>query len=101
MKKIKIDKRRDYLIIEKFKDDTILKDSHVYCGCCGESIGKMKKKLSSPIYPHVLLKTLKKKSVDWTIIGLYHEKCKHSMFCFKKSFDLISLDNYNKSISYS
>lgn len=96
---IKIDKLRDILIIEKTEGNVFLKGAKVYCGCCGQAIGEMKKKLTMPFKPHDFLDALKDKSVEWMIFGLRHKTCRHTMFPFKKYFDFITLENYNKQLS--
>ena len=99
MNTIKIDKRRDILIAEKVDGTTILKDGEIYCGCCGSSIGTMKKKLKFPFNNFQFLKSLKNKSVNNTIIGLYHKTCGHTMFAWIEPFQFISLENQQKEIS--
>lgn len=93
--KIEIKQLRDILIIEKYENGIIPKDSSIFCGCCGGNIGKLKKNLKNPFLPEQLLDSLKNKSVEWLKLGLRHS-CGHIMFPFKRSFDLITLDNYLK-----
>lgn len=96
---IKIDKLRDVLIIEKSEGNVFLKGAKVYCGCCGNTIGEMKKKLTMPFKAQDFLDALKDKSVEWMRFGLRHKKCRHSMFPFQNHFDFITLDNYNKNVN--
>ena len=96
--KIKIDKLRDILIVEKTDGDVFLKGSEIYCGCCGNPIGVMKKNLKMPFKPEMFLNSLKNKNVDWWILGLRHKACRHSMFPFQKYFDFIRLEDYLSSI---
>ena len=98
MDKIKIGELSDILIIEKTDGNVFLKGAKVYCGCCGNSIGEMKKKLTMPFKADDFLKALKNKSVKWMIFGLQHDKCRHTMFPFKKAFNFIRLSDYNKQI---
>lgn len=91
---IPIDKMRDYIIVEKTKDDTILKGSKIYCGCCGKSLGELKKKLTFPFKSDVLVKALKERSFVITHLGLSHKLCGHVMFSFRKDWAFITLENY-------
>jgi hypothetical protein len=97
MKKIPIGKRVEYLIIEKNKGGTILQGSQIYCGYCGKSVGEAKRDIEEPFTAGYLLNSLKDKSVEWSIFGLYHKKCTHSLFTFRRSFDLLPLDLYMKA----
>lgn len=96
MDKIKIKKLSDIIIIEKSKDDTILKDSKLYCGCCGNQLGILKSNITFPFQSHQLIKKLKDRSFKTSIFGLRHNTCKHTMFRFEMSFKFITLENYLK-----
>lgn len=97
IEKIHIDKIRDIIIIEKFKDNSIEKESKFYCGCCGDVLGISKKKLKFPFSVNEFYKALIEKTFDLTVLGLYHRICGHTMFSFKNQYNFISLENYNKN----
>ncbi len=96
--KIKIDKRRDYIIIEKSNGNDILKGSLLFCGCCGESIGESTKTIVAPFRSDQVVKALKDKTISYAVMGgIVHETCKHTMFSFSKNWDFITLKNYLRS----
>lgn len=97
METIKIDKLRDLLIVEKSDGNIILKGSNIYCGCCGNPIGEMKKNMTMPFKSWDFLDALKNKSVEWMKLGLTHKTCRHTMFPFSNHFTFIKLSDYNKS----
>lgn len=100
MSKIEIDKIRDLLIIEKVEGGVVAsKGSKIYCGCCGHTIGILGKELTFPFTSATFLESLECKSVTKNIIGLRHSKCEHTMFSFKKCFDFMSLESYNKGVA--
>lgn len=93
--KIKIDKRRDYIIIEKSNGNDILKGSLLFCGCCGESIGESTKTITAPFRSDQVAKALKNKTISNAVMGgIVHEKCKHVMFSFSKNWAFMTIENY-------
>lgn len=96
--KIQIDKLRDTIIVEKVDGKSILAGSKLFCGCCGNSLGEVTKKITFPFQSHQLMKILINKTFRTSIFGLRHETCKHTLhFC--SAWDFISLENYNKELA--
>ena len=96
MDKLVIDKMRDYIIVEKYDNNKILRGSKLFCGCCGNILGVTKKELKFPFSVSKFDKSVykKEKKFSISIIGLYHKTCGHSMFCFSKGYNFMGLDKY-------
>jgi len=98
MENVKIDKLHDVIIVEKYKGDKILKDSLLFCGCCGQSLAQLKSSIEFPFKFNELEKRLKNKSYKMSTFGMRHDKCRHTMFSFKKNIGFISLENHEKQL---
>lgn len=97
---VKIDKPRDYVIVEKSNGNDILKGSKLFCGCCGKSLGELKKKLIFPFTTETLKASVKNKTFSNGIAGrLRHDLCRHTMFFCGKGWNFITLENYIKQTS--
>jgi len=98
MEKLVIDKRRDYIIVEKYDGNKVIKGSKFFCGCCGNVLGESKKQLKFPFSVSDFNKSLKNKTFNSTVLGLYHKTCGHTMFGFKKGYDFIPLSIYLENV---
>lgn len=94
MKTIKIDKLRDIIIVEKSNGKKILKNSLLFCGCCGKSLATAKVNIELPIDYDNLERKVKNKSFEFSMFGLKHKKCGHSMFGFRHKIRFIKLKDY-------
>ena len=90
------------LIIEK--SDTgmnIKKGSHIYCGLCGNTIGRMNYNLTLPVSHETFLKKLNSKLVATSKTergtALFHT-CKKIMFHNTPSWIFISLSEYERQV---
>lgn len=99
MENVTIDKMRDTIIVEMSNGNDILKGSKLFCGCCGNSLGELSKKLTFPFNSTTLNKAVKNKTYDIMLFGLRHKTCGHLMFSFKKEYGFMTLDNYLKEVS--
>ena len=97
MDNIKIDKLRDYIIVEQYDNvkEKVMKGSKFYCGCCGNILGVAKINMKFPFSVPYFKKNTKNKTFDCSVIGLYHKTCGHTMFSFK-GYNFIGLGNYLK-----
>lgn len=95
MNVIEIDKKRDYIIAEIDKNRFILKDTKLYCGCCGNIIGIAKNRIDLSKSQNIFTK-LKNKTFTIGILGLYHKTCGHTMFSFQRHYNFIDLTTYKK-----
>ena len=100
--KIKIDQKRDFIIIEKEKGGVILADSMLYCGCCGNSLAQARIDIKLPVNKETFKAGLKTETITFLpaiIGGLHHETCKHAMFIANKNgWAFISLLTYQSEI---
>lgn len=96
MTSIKIKQMRDVLIVDKVDGNEFIKGANIFCGCCGQPIGQMKKKMTMPFKAWDFLDALKNKSVEWMKLGLRHKPCRHTMFPFQNHFTFMRLSDYQK-----
>lgn len=94
MDNVKVEKMHDVIIIEKYKDNTLLKGSYLFCGCCGETLGFLTEDITFPFNHQELIQVLADTSFHVTILGLKHETCGHTMFSFCKGWGFMSVENY-------
>ena len=86
MDSIVIDKMRDVIIVERAQNDTIPKDSLLFCGCCGKKLGMLKSDITFPFDHNKLMAHLKDITFTVNILGLRHDSCGHTMFSFQKEW---------------
>ncbi len=98
MEKVTIDKMRDTIIVEKSNGNDILKGSKLFCGCCGNILGELSKKITFPFNSNDLNKVVKNKTYEIRLFGLRHKTCGHIMFGFRKEYGFITLKNYIKEV---
>lgn len=96
MDKIKVNKERDLLIIEKGDTKMIEANSNIYCGVCGNTVGITKYKVLVPFDSKQLVYSLYNCSLENRSIGFEHTNCNHTLFAFKNQIDLIPLSVYLK-----
>lgn len=98
MNRVKIDEKRDLLIVEKHKDGTILKGSKIFCGCCGEQFGILKKNMTFPFKYNEFVLALKNKSFEEGAFGTRHNTCRHTMpFKYKDSVPFVPVSAYKNN----
>lgn len=69
IKSLKIDKRRDIILVEKIlPDGTVLSGTRFYCGCCGQQMGTLTSELKFPFGDDVLIKAFGDSSIRWKLI---------------------------------
>lgn len=100
-KKIPIKKMYDTIIIEKSDGNKILKGSHLFCGCCGGSMGTMKKEMTLPFQLNVFMKQVK--DISFTVppgpLFAIRHTCKHNMFVFRGSVGFSKLEDHMKELN--
>lgn len=94
MEKIEVKKMVDLIIVERSEGNSILKDSKLFCGCCGKPLATAKKKLTLPFKSDVLHKGVKGKSYEISVLGMRHKTCGHTMFGFKQKYSFMRLADY-------
>lgn len=100
MKKIKIDNKRDLIIIERvLHGSTILPGTKFYCGCCGGLLCVNNKTLVFPLKSDQFDNSLDIKNYEKAIMGgIKHKECNHVMFMGKGNYGFMALDSYRKGI---
>ncbi len=98
MDRIVVDIMRDTIIVEKSNGNVVEKGSRFFCGCCGRTLGESKKKLVIPFSKKKFYESLKNKSFDMMLFGLYHKTCGHTMFSFKKGYGFIPMEVYIENV---
>lgn len=94
MEKVEVKKMYDILIIEKYENPNILKGSNIFCGCCGEPIGKLKEDVKFPCRWDELKKELENCTLERLMIGFRHKTCGHTMFAFSRELGFTLLETY-------
>ena len=91
------------LVVEKSLTGLdISKGSHIYCGLCGHTIGRVNKDLQLPMPHEQLLKTMSGVKVQLVRtakdkpIGIYHKTCNKFLFTDKPSWVFIGYDEWKK-----
>ncbi len=91
------------LVVEKSLTGLdISKGSHIYCGLCGHTIGRVNKDLQLPMPHEQLLKTMSGVKVQLvrtakdSPIGIYHKTCNKFLFTDKPSWVFIGYDEWKK-----
>lgn len=72
---ITIHRKRDILIAEKVYNRSIIRGSQIYCGYCGKSMGKVRKRLYAGFTTDQFVRAFKNRNVEFSIFGLYHKAC--------------------------
>ena len=96
---MKIGKMFDVFVIEKWDGNTILKGSKIFCGCCGGSVGKLKRDLELPCDEKTFRESLIDRSYEKRLWGILHTKCNHTLFGFSSHIEFITQETYKQEIN--
>lgn len=94
----------ELLIVEKSVDSEldINKGSHIYCGMCGKTVGRVNERILLPVPYEKLLSVmsgLKCEAVKQNSnTCLYHQSCGKFLFTEKVSWVFISRERYDREI---
>lgn len=99
IKKINIDVPRDLIIVENFDEKAmcILRDSRLFCGCCGELMGIAERDINLPCSFRSFSALVKDKSFRMAF-GMFHDECAHTMFSFTRDISFITANSYFKQV---
>ncbi len=102
---IKIQIPAELLIVEKSLESEmdIAKGSHIYCGMCGNTIGRVNEKITLPVAYSKLLSVmtgLKCEAIkQQSNTCLYHQPCGKFLFTEKVSWVFIGLERYLREMA--
>jgi hypothetical protein len=98
VKKVKIYKMMDIIIVEKNDGNRLEPGCRFFCGCCGEILCILEKPIEFPFQSNQWEESCREVSFKigelFRFGGLRHITCGHLLFSARKDFGFIHLDVY-------